>query len=190
VVRPDLVPDPPISAADAITRLHVDMQTITPSQLMNERVLDESVEDSGDDDVGAALLDDEVDGGDEDDDGNLDTEQQNAEAAADSVNDQWLATTLEKVQKEIQNHGQPRVYRERQLWIYPKDPIFALREAASTGVYSPDALYLLPIFLWLPDYLPGHPDRFHCECGEALNKHSERIMFVPMHKLNPKQAIT
>ncbi|KAJ6505608.1 hypothetical protein DFH09DRAFT_1289251 [Mycena vulgaris] len=167
----DLAPDPPISAADAITHLHLDMQTVAPSQLVNERVLDESVEDGGDDDVGAALLDDEADGGDEDNEGNLDTEQKNAEAAVDSVNDQWLATTLEKVQKEIDNHGQPRVYREGQLWIYPKDPIFALREAASTGVYSPDALYLLPIFLWLPDYLPGHPDRFHCECGEALNKH-------------------
>ncbi|KAJ7850910.1 hypothetical protein B0H14DRAFT_2581722 [Mycena olivaceomarginata] len=69
-------------------------------------------------------------------------------------------------------HGQPGVYREDQLWIYPKDPIFALQEAATTGVYSPDMLYLLPIFLWLPDDLPGHPDRFHCECGEALNKHS------------------
>ncbi|KAJ7066294.1 hypothetical protein C8F01DRAFT_1228372 [Mycena amicta] len=168
----DLAPDTPNSAAAAVARLHIDMQTAAPSEPINERVLDESIEDSGDDDVGAALLDDEVDGGDEDDEGNLDTEQQSAEAAANSVNDQWLATTLEKVQKEIQTHGQPRVYREGQLWIYPKDPIFALQEAATTGVYSPDTLYLLPIFLWLPDYLPGHPDRFYCECGEALNKHS------------------
>ncbi|KAJ7635433.1 hypothetical protein B0H17DRAFT_1217277 [Mycena rosella] len=174
----------PISAADtvsrladAVSRLHIDMQTSDPSELVRERILDETVEDGGDDDVGAALLDDEADGRDEDDESNLDTEQQNAETAADSVNDQWLATTLEKVQKEIQMPGQPRVYREGQLWIYPKDPIFALQEAATTGVYSPDVLYLLPIFLWLPDHLPGHPDHFHCECGEALNKHS--------HNMNP-----
>ena len=140
---------------------------------MNERILDETVEDDGGDDVGAALLDDDADEGDEDDESNLDIEQQSAEAAADSVNSQWLATTLEKVQKEIQVHGQPRVYHAGQLWIYPKDPIFALQDAATTGVYSPDVLYLLPIFLWLPDHLPGHPDRFQCECGEALNKHSE-----------------
>ncbi|KAJ7703632.1 hypothetical protein B0H17DRAFT_1127247 [Mycena rosella] len=169
----------PISAADTVSRLadtvsrlHIDMQTSDPSELVRDHSLDETVEDGGDNDVGAALLDDEADGGDEDDESNLDTEHQNAETAADSVNDQWLATTLEKVQKEIQMHGQPRVYREGQLWIYRKDPIFALQEAATIGVYSPDVLYLLPIFLWLPDDLPGHPDRFHCECGEALNKHS------------------
>ncbi|KAJ7648836.1 hypothetical protein B0H17DRAFT_1215514 [Mycena rosella] len=135
----------PISAADtvshladAVSHLHIDMQTSDPSKLVRERILDETVEDGGDNDVGAALLDDEVDGGDEDDESNLDTEQQNAETAADSVNNQWLATTLEKVQKKIQMHGQPRVYREGQLWIHPKDPIFALQEAATTSVYSPD----------------------------------------------------
>ncbi|KAJ7767051.1 hypothetical protein DFH07DRAFT_1012099 [Mycena maculata] len=171
-VCPDLAPDTPISAAKTVARLHIDTQTANPSEPVNERVLDESVEDGGDDDVGAALLDDEIDRGDEDDEGNLDAEQQSTEAATDSANDQWLATTLEKVQKQIKIKDQPRVYSQGQLWIYPKDPIFALQEAATTGVYAPDVLYLLPIFLWLPDYLPGHPDRFHCECGEALNKHS------------------
>ncbi|KAJ7222208.1 hypothetical protein GGX14DRAFT_558304 [Mycena pura] len=172
---PDLAPSAAetISClADAVSRLHIDLQIVDPSESVNERILDETVEDGGHNDVGAALLDDEADERDEDDETNLDTEQQSAEAAADSVNDQWLATTLEKVQKEIQVHGQPRVYHAGQLWIYPKDPIFALQDAATTGVYSPDVLYLLPIFLWLPDYLPGHPDRFQCECGEALNKHS------------------
>ncbi|KAJ7683987.1 hypothetical protein B0H17DRAFT_1137394 [Mycena rosella] len=76
----------PISAADtvshlanAVSRLHIDMQTSDPSELVRERILDESVEDGGDDDVGATLLDDEADGRDEDDKSNLDTEQQNAE---------------------------------------------------------------------------------------------------------------
>ncbi|KAJ7869047.1 hypothetical protein B0H13DRAFT_2280851, partial [Mycena leptocephala] len=95
-----------------------------------------------------------------------------AEATSKSVNAQWLETTLETVKKQISKHEQPHAYKDWQLWIYPKDPIFALRDAATTGVYSPDALYQLPIFLWLPDYLPGHPDRFPCECGEPLNKHS------------------
>ncbi|KAJ7152120.1 hypothetical protein C8R46DRAFT_484877 [Mycena filopes] len=109
---------------------------------------------------------------DEDDEVSLDAEQQSAETPFDSVNDQWLATTLETVKKEISSLQQPQAYKDGQLWIRPKDPIFALRDAATTGIYSPDALYQLPVFLWLPDYLPGRPDRFHCECGEALNKHS------------------
>ncbi|KAJ7678102.1 hypothetical protein DFH06DRAFT_1422622 [Mycena polygramma] len=168
----DPAPDEPISAADALAHLQIDMQIADLPQPVSERVLDKDIEDGEKADEGAALLDDEVDEGDEDDETHLDAEQQSAETTSDSVNDQWLNTTLETVKKEIVKVKQPQVYKDGQLWIYPKDPIFVLQEAATTGVYSPDALYQLPIFLWLPDYLPGHPDRFHCECGEALNKHS------------------
>ncbi|KAJ7511032.1 hypothetical protein B0H11DRAFT_2402639 [Mycena galericulata] len=168
----DPPPDEPISAAETLAHLQDDMETANLSQPVSERILDESIEDGGEADEGAALLDDEVDQGDEDDELHLDAEQQSAETTSKSVNAQWLETALETVKKQVSKHEQPQVYKDGQLWIYPKDPIFALRDAATTGVYSPDALYQLPIFLWLPDYLPGHPDRFNCECGEALNKHS------------------
>lgn len=169
----DPPPDEPLSTAEIFAHLQDDIQTADLSQPVSERVLDESIEDGGEADEGAALLDDEVDQGDEDDELHLDAEQQSAETTSKSVNAQWLETALEMVKKQISKHEQPQVYKDGQLWIYPKDPIFALRDAATTSVYSPDALYQLPIFLWLPDYLPGHPDRFHCECGEPLNKHSQ-----------------
>ncbi|KAJ7726231.1 hypothetical protein B0H16DRAFT_1780652 [Mycena metata] len=90
----DLAPDEPISAADALARLQNDMQTANLSQPVSERVLDENIEDGGDVDEGAALLDDEVDEGDEDDELHLDAEQGSAETASNSVNAQWLAPTL------------------------------------------------------------------------------------------------
>jgi hypothetical protein len=168
----DPPPDEPLSTAEIFAHLQDDMQTADLSQPVSERILDESIEDGGEADEGAAL-DDEVDQGDEDDELHLDAEQQSAETTSKSVNAQWLETALEMVKKQISKHEQPQVYKDGQLWIYPKDPIFALRDAATTSVYSPDALYQLPIFLWLPDYLPGHPDRFHRECGDPLNKHSQ-----------------
>nr|GAT45421.1 predicted protein [Mycena chlorophos] len=152
----DLAPDGPALAADAVARIQIEMP---PPQ---ERVFDEEIADGEKDEGGE---DDEVDAGDEEDEAGLDGEQQRAEASSDSVNTQWLETTLDEIQKELELHG------NGQLWIYPKDPIFALRDAATTKVFSPDSLYLLPIFLWLPNCLPGHPDRFYCECGEVLNKH-------------------
>ncbi|KAF9059130.1 hypothetical protein BDP27DRAFT_1431786 [Rhodocollybia butyracea] len=34
--------------------------------------------------------------------------------------------------------------------------------------FSPDPLCLQPIFVWLPEYLPGRPDYYKCKCGGHL----------------------
>ncbi|KAJ7214348.1 hypothetical protein GGX14DRAFT_563165 [Mycena pura] len=168
---PEQPPSGFVSAHNVITRLHEEMQAADVPVLASEQVFQETVEDPEQDDAGAALLD-ETDDRDEDNEDGLDEEQERAEAAVDSPNEQWLRTTLEKLKKDITDDKPPRIYRDGQLWIYPRDPIFALQCAATEEIYCPDALYQLPIFVWLPDYLPGHPDRFICECGEFLNKHS------------------
>ncbi|KAJ7859159.1 hypothetical protein B0H14DRAFT_2577330 [Mycena olivaceomarginata] len=43
------------------------------------------------------------------------------------------------------------------FWVHPIDPVFALKRAAVSG-FAPTGLYLLPIFVWLPHFLPGRPD--------------------------------
>ncbi|KAF7310239.1 hypothetical protein MIND_00397600 [Mycena indigotica] len=161
-----------VPAHNAIARIHEDLHAADTPKLVSERIYNEVLDNQEEGDDGAALLDDENDGGDEDDEDGLEAEQDEAEVAVDSVNEQWLQSTLEKLKKETADNHSPQVYRDEQLWIYPKDPIFALRKAATTEIYAPDALYRLPIFVWLPDYLPGRPDHFTCECGEFLNKHS------------------
>ncbi|KAJ7843185.1 hypothetical protein B0H14DRAFT_3689822 [Mycena olivaceomarginata] len=92
--------------------------------------------------------------GDEEDEGdnsvNADVAQKETEeleAKTLSENHQWLKTTLSQI-----------------------DPVFVL-ERAAVGGFSPNELYLLPIFIWLPHYLPGHPDSFKCECGAKLILH-------------------
>ncbi|KAJ7227290.1 hypothetical protein GGX14DRAFT_555855 [Mycena pura] len=162
-----------VTAHDVVVRVNAEMQAADALLLVSERTFEETVDDPQENDEGAALLD-EVDGGDDgdggDDETGLDAEQESAEMAVDSVNEQWLQSTLDKLKAETLNDQPPRVYRDSQLWIYPKDPIFALQRAA-ISVYSPDVLYQLPIFVWLPDHLPGHPDRFVCQCGQSLNRH-------------------
>ncbi|KAJ7624626.1 hypothetical protein FB45DRAFT_869538 [Roridomyces roridus] len=156
-------PSESLSATGIIEMIHTDMRAANITEQVSERVFDETVEEP----------DEEEEKDDGDNEGDLDAEQQSAEIPSNSVNDQWLKTNLERVKQEIEAHGQPRAYRDGQLWIRPKDPIFALQQSATTAtIFSPDALYLLPIFLWLPHHLPGHPDRFFCQCGRALNLHS------------------
>ncbi|KAJ7182070.1 hypothetical protein C8R46DRAFT_1344713 [Mycena filopes] len=110
----DTTPDGPVSAADALARLQIDLQTADLSQPVSERILDEDIDNGGEADEGAALLDNEVDEDDEDDEVSLDAEQQSAETPFDSVNDQWLATTLETVKKEILSLQQPQAYKDGQ----------------------------------------------------------------------------
>ncbi|KAJ7306952.1 hypothetical protein DFH08DRAFT_824451 [Mycena albidolilacea] len=96
--------------------------------------------------------------GDEEDEGdnyvNADVAQKETEeleAKALSENHQWLKTTLAQI-------------------VRPQDPVFVLKHAAVSG-FSPNELYLLPIFVWLPHYFPGRPDSFNCECGAKLILH-------------------
>jgi hypothetical protein len=69
--------------------------------------------------------------------------------------------------------------------VRPRDPVFALRRAAVHG-FSPASLYLLPIFVWLPHFLPGRPDSFKCECGASiiLNGRSVHIRSNTVHYLS------
>nr|GAT51471.1 predicted protein [Mycena chlorophos] len=160
-------PEPHNSVRATIAALQDEMQTVDTERIA-DRVLDESLESGGEGEEDAEELNDGETG--DDDEAELDAEQAEAETAKNSVNDDWLAATLTQIKQQIFRFKQPFAYRDGHLWIYPKDPIFALQDAASLG-FTANALYQLPIFLWIPDFLPGHPDCFYCECGQVLNKH-------------------
>ncbi|KAJ7292171.1 hypothetical protein C8J57DRAFT_1212575 [Mycena rebaudengoi] len=100
------------------------------------------------------------------------TETEEAEVQALSANHQWLKANLAKIIKETDGPGKPRpnCYKNGELWIRPIDPVFALEQAGTSGL-TPADLYLLPIFVWLPSCLPGHPEAFKCECGMKLIRH-------------------
>ncbi|KIK65907.1 hypothetical protein GYMLUDRAFT_257835 [Collybiopsis luxurians FD-317 M1] len=61
----------------------------------------------------------------------------------------------------------PKCYKDGQFLVHPPHSVFALHHASRTS-FSPDPLCLRPIFVWLPEYLPGHPDHFKCRCGGNL----------------------
>ncbi|THU89458.1 hypothetical protein K435DRAFT_865242 [Dendrothele bispora CBS 962.96] len=84
---------------------------------------------------------------------------------------EYLAIILTKLKDEIKSKNRSDCYAAGTFWIYPRDPIFALDAAfKAEGFCSPVELYHLPVFVWLPTFLPGTPESFYCsQCKENLN---------------------
>jgi chaperonin cofactor prefoldin len=96
-----------------------------------------------------------------------DEENLNAEEAAfcdeESVISEQLRDTKERLTDEIKAHGQPLCYKWGDFYNRPSHPVFALGHGL-----DPTVVYHHKIFVWLPNYLPSHPDRFKCTCGNPL----------------------
>ncbi|KAL0565231.1 hypothetical protein V5O48_016796 [Marasmius crinis-equi] len=97
-------------------------------------------------------------------------EAEAGEARAHSAIAEQLEEVREELKKELKELKKPRCYSLGDFWIRPRHPVFALHGAAVTG-FKPSLLYRKSIFVWLPSYLPGAPERFKCVCGQYLNKH-------------------
>jgi hypothetical protein len=154
---PSTVPVRPPSTSAAIVQLNKDLaDTAFDSPATGELTFDESL---GDEE------------GEEDDSVNAEVAQKETEEAEPKVlseNHQWLKTTLAQIVKDTTGRlKMPRCYKDGHFWVRPVDPVFALKRAAVSG-FAPTGLYLLPIFVWLPHFLPGRPDSFKCECGARL----------------------
>jgi hypothetical protein len=91
------------------------------------------------------------------------------------VQQQYLLSVLNKIRKEITQSRQPECYRLGTFWMRPKDPLFALNASwiDEAGI-NPNALYHLPVFIWLPDMLPGAPKKIYCpDCKHHLTRHGQ-----------------
>ncbi|KAK1230322.1 hypothetical protein PQX77_006590, partial [Marasmius sp. AFHP31] len=98
-------------------------------------------------------------------------EAEDAQAKAHSAIAEQLEEVLEDVKKEIKKHKMLKCYQRGDFWIRPRHPVFALHRGASITGFKPTYLYHKSIFIWLPSFLPGAPERFKCACGQYLNKH-------------------
>ncbi|KAK7448772.1 hypothetical protein VKT23_013503 [Stygiomarasmius scandens] len=96
-------------------------------------------------------------------------EQENDEMAdkSDSILRQYLSLVLQKIRKNTDAHQHPDCYKQGTFWIYPKDAPFYLHESEIQGI-NPSGLYHLPVFVWLPDMLPGAPSSLKCPNGHDL----------------------
>ncbi|KAG6818808.1 hypothetical protein H0H93_001463 [Arthromyces matolae] len=151
----------PVSEANYSSFISEDEYTQLKSEWETVQELDCN-EGSGDADVDESLFDDE----DFDD---LLTAMNKAESETNEddtnlkgVHEEYLRGIVDKLKGEIQKSGQPQCYQKGTFWINPRDPLFALHATKTRG-YSPTELYHLPIFVWLPDCLPGRPDYFYCK---------------------------
>ncbi|KAJ3722546.1 hypothetical protein C8R42DRAFT_720912 [Lentinula raphanica] len=70
-------------------------------------------------------------------------ETKNSEIREHSVIHQHLLDFRNSIRKEISQYGMPKCYKD-------------------------DPLCLRSIFVWLPEYLPGHPDHYKCKCNGNL----------------------
>ncbi|KAJ7333477.1 hypothetical protein DFH08DRAFT_966299 [Mycena albidolilacea] len=148
----------PVDRPSTVAQLNKDLAELAHNHPLDtsERIFDESLGDEdgeGDDSENAELAQKET---------------EEAEPKSLSENHQWLKTTLAQIVKDTNGRlKMPRCYKDGQFWVRPRDPVFALKRAAVYG-FSPASLYLLPIFVWLPHFLPGRPDSFKCECGASI----------------------
>lgn len=101
-------------------------------------------------------------------------EFQASEAREQSSIHRHLSAALKQIKKEIKAHGWPESYRRGDFFYRSKHAVFALHDAAVTGL-QPDHLCARDVFLWLPACLPGAPDSFKCTCGGRLSKNGARI---------------
>lgn len=123
--------------------------------------------------VDDSLFDDAVDESDEVDESEELEKESDEDQAKTGVLYEYLKTEHAKILKEIDMKKRPQNYIDGTYWRRPRDSVFALEDSLlKTGSVSPNPLYLLDIFVWLPHLLPGAPDIFRCECGGHLNQHS------------------
>jgi hypothetical protein len=92
-----------------------------------------------------------------------------SEAREQSSIHRHLSAVLKQIKKEIKAHGWPESYRRGDFFYRAKHAVFALHDAAVTGL-QPDHLCARDVFLWLPACLPGAPNLFKCTCGGRLSK--------------------
>ncbi|KAF9044693.1 hypothetical protein BDP27DRAFT_1374097 [Rhodocollybia butyracea] len=141
-------------------RLHNEVEEVMNNdehaevRIQEGRIIDESISDTMDD---SAEVNAEA----------AEVESNDSEAKEHSVNHQYLTDYRNSLRKQITKYRMPKCYKDGQFFIQPPHPVFALHHAACTSL-SPDPLCLCPIFVWLPEYLPGHPDSYKCECGGHL----------------------
>ncbi|KAG7089394.1 hypothetical protein E1B28_011082 [Marasmius oreades] len=98
-------------------------------------------------------------------------EAEASQAKAYSAMGIYLEQVLNNVRQEIQKHNMPRCYQHGDFWIRPRHPIFSLQHGAIKTEFTPTLLYQKDVFVWLPSFLPGAPDRFICSCGRYLSRH-------------------
>ncbi|KAJ7889508.1 hypothetical protein B0H14DRAFT_3126972 [Mycena olivaceomarginata] len=99
------------------------------------------------------------------------TETGASEAGIDSVLQKQFAILKDRLSKEIKKYGSPLCYRRGDFYDRPMHAIFALhRSMGSNHGLDPSELYARDVFIWIPNLLPGAPDRFKCTCGKPLSR--------------------
>ncbi|KAF5382655.1 hypothetical protein D9615_003032 [Tricholomella constricta] len=151
--------DPNFLTPHAYTRLQSewsDMQELEPEEGRGDAEVEESVFEKDDDDLLNAM--------------NRAEQESEEENKLLGVHADYLRGVVEKLKAEIKSSGKPACYQKGTFWIRPRDPLFALHTTknSETG-YSPTELYHLPIFVWLPEWLPGRPD--YLRCSRCPGKH-------------------
>lgn len=160
-------PDPLRPTTEAFAQLDADLTFLRQSdeyadishgvELSDSSLVDEILSDANNDHATAAQ------------------EETNAsEAQTQSYLHQYLSSILNKIKKDIYLHKQPNCYATGDFVIRPKHAVFALHDAAVSGL-QPDHLALRDVFVWLPKFLPGAPEFFKCTCGSRLTKNGVSI---------------
>lgn len=102
-------------------------------------------------------------------------ESQDEEPVRGGILFEYLTGVLNAIKTQVTQSARPECYRKGTFWVRPKDPIFALHESGGSPAHiSPCPLYHIPVFVWLPDCLPGAPPKFTCpNCSRHLIRHGQ-----------------
>ncbi|KAF7291202.1 hypothetical protein MIND_01263600 [Mycena indigotica] len=85
----------------------------------------------------------------------------------------YLRSVRDRVQAEIDIHGEPMCYRRNDLYERAPHQLFALKACftrTQQDEHPEDILYARDVCIWLPHLLFGAPDSFKCFCGRKLSR--------------------
>ncbi|KAF8174707.1 hypothetical protein K438DRAFT_1848844 [Mycena galopus ATCC 62051] len=169
----NLTDGPAVLAAGAENRSHISVAEFV--QLTEQlEYIDEHDEHadiaSGDSVINDSLVDEVLDAT-EPNSATAEAETHSSEADKDSVLHKWFVSVRERVSTEVKKYGSPLCYRRGDFYDRAPHPVFALHWSMgrNTGL-DPSELYPHDVFIWIPNLLPGAPDRFKCTCGKVLSR--------------------
>nr|GAT42819.1 predicted protein [Mycena chlorophos] len=94
-----------------------------------------------------------------------DDEDSASEPPPESSITRYLRSVRDRVQAEIDTHGEPLCYRRGDLYERAPHPVFTLKTCftrTEEKKHPEDVLYARDICIWLPRLLPGAPEHFKC----------------------------
>ncbi|KAJ6482041.1 hypothetical protein C8R47DRAFT_1283386 [Mycena vitilis] len=124
---------------------------------------------SGDRVINDSLIDEVLDSTEAD--APAEAETHSSEPGKESALHKWFVSVRDRLSIEIKKYKSPLCYQRGDFYDRAPHPVFALQWSMKRNTeLDPSELYPHDVFVWIPNLLPGAPNRFKCTCGKPLSR--------------------